>query len=70
MRWSCGSTRGHLLPARTLRLWLPLVTRPLSHPGNYKYAWLIHRGLHARQLLNRTQSYHNIIPVFVLPVGG
>jgi hypothetical protein len=26
-----------------LRLWLPRLTRPLSHPGNHKYAWSFDR---------------------------
>ena len=52
-----------------LRLWLPLVTRPLTHPGNHKYAWLMHRRLHAHQLLDRSQAYPKIDPVVVVPVG-
>ena len=53
-----------------LQLWLQLVTRLLTHPGNHKYAWLMHRGLHARQLLTRFQTYPKIYPVAVVPEGG
>ena len=43
-----------------LREWLPRVTRPLPHAGNFKYAWLLHRGQHARHLRQRSLPYPKV----------
>lgn len=32
-------------PREWLRLWLPRITRPLRHPGNFKYAWPLRSGV-------------------------
>lgn len=32
-----------------LRTWLPQLTRPLCHPGNYRYAWGLARGVRLAQ---------------------
>lgn len=32
-------------PAGWLQRWLPRLTRPLRHPGNHKYAWLLNRRM-------------------------
>jgi hypothetical protein len=34
---------GH--PVGWIDTWLPVVTRKVSHPGNYKYAWGLHRSI-------------------------
>lgn len=35
-------------PEEWLKRWLPVLTRPLRHPGNHKYAWAIDRHIRKR----------------------
>ena len=37
-------------PVAWLDQWLPKLTRPLAHPGNHKYAWMLQKA-HRRHLL-------------------
>lgn len=41
--YGAGELRGD--PAAWLGAWLPLLTRPVRHPGNHKYAWALRRDL-------------------------
>lgn len=42
-------------PEAWLATWLPLLTRPLCHPGNHKYAWALQRR--DRRLLPPSRPY-------------
>lgn len=41
--------------AEWLALWLPRLTRPLRHPGNHRYAWMLQRA--QRRHLPASQPY-------------
>ena len=45
-------------PAAWLTKWLPRVTRPLYHPGNFKYAFPLDRA--ARRALPRSRPYPKV----------
>jgi hypothetical protein len=48
--------------------WVPALTRPLRHPGNYKYAWPLDR--HLRRHLGRSQPYPKRDAPGQLPLAG
>lgn len=43
MRYGADKPNGDL--AAWLAHWIPLLTRPLKHPGNHKYAWSLDRAV-------------------------
>lgn len=47
-------------PAAWLSRWLPIVTRPLKHHGNHKYAWAINK--HMRPALSAARSMAKELP--------
>lgn len=47
-----------------LQKWLPLLTRPFRHSGNYKYAWPLQRS--ARKFLPESLPY----PKYILSANG
>jgi len=55
-------------PAAWLARWIPALTRPLAHPGNFKYAWRLDRR--GRRSLPASLPYPKINAAAVRPFGG